>query len=81
MCEDLKTLIQNDLSPFIRSAKDLFQREGDFEREAELEELLSTFDEIVEDIDNEVMDIWECGELYDEFKRYRESGNFLDKIS
>ncbi|BBG65306.1 hypothetical protein NNO_0603 [Hydrogenimonas sp.] len=27
-----------------------------------------------------IMDEWECGELYEEFRRYRKSGEFLDKI-
>jgi hypothetical protein len=81
MCDDLKSLIRDDLRPFIESAKAIFAREGDFEREEELEELLGTFDEIVQDIDGGVMEAWECGELYEEFKRYRESGDFLDKIS
>jgi hypothetical protein len=81
MCNDLKSLIHDDLRPFIESAKAIFAREGDFEREEELEELLGTFDEIVQDIDGGVMEAWECGELYEEFKRYRESGDFLDKIS
>jgi len=81
MCDDLKSLIRDDLRPFIESAKAIFAREGDFEREEELEELLGTFDEIVQDIDGGVMEAWECGELYEEFKRYRESGDFFDKIS
>ncbi len=81
MCEELKSLIRDDLRPFIESAKEVFAREGDFEREDELDELLGTFDEIVLDIENGVMEMWECGELYEEFRRYRESGDFLDKIS
>ncbi|WP_456382154.1 hypothetical protein [Hydrogenimonas sp.] len=81
MCEALKSLIRDDLRPFIESAKKVFAREGDFEREDELDELLGTFDEIVLDIENGVMEMWECGELYEEFRRYRESGDFLDKIS
>ena len=81
MCDDLKSLIRDDLRPFIETAKDVFAREGDFEREEELDELLGTFDEILLDIENGVMEMWECGELYEEFKRYRESGDFLDKIS
>ncbi|WP_456449663.1 hypothetical protein [Hydrogenimonas sp.] len=81
MCEALKSLIRDDLRPFIESAKEVFAREGDFEREDELDELLGTFDEIVLDIENGVMEMWECGELYEEFRRYRESGDFLDKIS
>ncbi|WP_300367322.1 hypothetical protein [Hydrogenimonas sp.] len=81
MCDDLKSLIRDDLRPFIESAKAIFAREGDFEREEELGELLETFDEIVRDIEDDLMEVWECGELYEEFKRYRESGDFLDKIS
>ncbi|WP_201352713.1 hypothetical protein [Hydrogenimonas urashimensis] len=81
MCEELKAMIEGDLRPFVETAKDLYLREGNFEREEDLTDLLRTFDEIVEDIDNGVMDLWECGELYEEFRRHRESGDFLDKIS
>jgi hypothetical protein len=81
MCEALKQLIESDLRPFVLSAREVYTREGDFDRERELDELLATFDEIVADIESGMMDIWECGELHDEFKRYRESGEFLDRIT
>ncbi|WP_456451543.1 hypothetical protein [Hydrogenimonas sp.] len=81
MCESLKTLIETDLRPFVLSAKAVYAREGDFDRERDLENLLETFEEIVADIEAGTMDAWECGELHDEFKRHRESGDFLDRIT
>ncbi|WP_457592985.1 hypothetical protein [Hydrogenimonas sp.] len=81
MCEALERLINDDLKPFLKSACSAFEREGDTLRVAEIEELLQSLNEMVEDIRNGVMDSWECGELYEEFKTHRESGDFLDKIS
>ena len=81
MCDRLKEYIRSDLYPFVTTAMEVFAREGDFEREEELAELLATFDEILADIDAGEMDVWECGELAEEFRRYRAGGDFLDKIS
>ncbi|WP_456402009.1 hypothetical protein [Hydrogenimonas sp.] len=81
MCEKLERMIEDELRPFLQTACSVFEREGDDERAGEIGDLLQTFGEMLDDIRNGVMDEWECGELYDEFRRYRESGDFLDRIS
>jgi hypothetical protein len=81
MCTRLKDFIETDLRPFVAEVLALYRKEGASERIEALEALEATFDEILGDIANGLMDAWECGELYEEFKRYRESGDFLDKIS
>ncbi len=81
MCEELEQFIKKDLYPFLKSACLAFERSGEESRASEIEELLESLAEIVEDIKSQMMDEWECGELYEEFKRHRESGDFLDKIS
>ncbi len=80
MCEELEHLIEGDLKPFLKSAVSALGREGDETRVREIEELLESLDEMVEDIRSGFMDSWECGELYEELKASRESGDFLDKI-
>ncbi len=81
MCEKLERMIEEDLRPFLQTAASVFEREGDGKRAAEIGDLLQTFAEMIEDIRNGNMDEWECGELYEEFGRYRESGEFLERIS
>ncbi|WP_457597715.1 hypothetical protein [Hydrogenimonas sp.] len=81
MCDALETLLKEELIPFVETAKSAFEREGDFDRQGDMEELLETFDEILADIASGLMEAWECGELHDEFRRYRESGDFLGRIS
>jgi hypothetical protein len=81
VCERFQELIEKDLIPYIAAARDEFAREGDNERVEEMDDLLRTFVEIIDDIQNKIMDEWECGELYEAFKRSRESGEFLDKIT
>ena len=81
MCDELKSYLKEDLIPFVESAREAFAQNGDEKRVADLTELLESFYEMIEDIDSGIMEMWECGELYDEFRRYRESGDFLDKIS
>ncbi len=80
MCEKLETYINGDLLPFLESARSAYEREGDEDRVFQIDDLSRSLVEMVEDIRNGVMESWECGELYEEFRRYRESGDFLDKI-
>ncbi len=81
MCEGLKQYIETDLYPFVREAMEASDRQGEADRRKELQALLETFDEIVADIVSGEMDAWECGELYEEFRRHRAAGDFLDRIS
>ncbi|MCF6200534.1 MAG: hypothetical protein L3J42_00130 [Hydrogenimonas sp.] len=80
MCEELVRFIKEELNPYLKRVRLAFESEGEYLRAAQIVELEETFAEILEDIDSRMMDEWECGELYEEFKRYRESGEFLDKI-
>ncbi len=80
MCESLKSLIETDLKPFLQSRVTECLQNGDAERAEEIEHFLRSLDEMEEDMESGAMDSWECGELYEEFKRLRESGEFLDKI-
>jgi hypothetical protein len=80
VCEKLETYINGDLLPFLESARTVYEREGDDSRVLAIDDLRQTLAEIVEDIRGHIMDEWECGELYEEFRKYRESGEFLDKI-
>ena len=81
MCGDLTEMIERELIPLVREAMETAAGEGEETREAELGELLATLEEILSDIDAEIMDAWECGELLEEFRRYRASGEILDRIS
>ena len=81
MCEDLSRMIGEDLRPYLQAVRDEYAREADENRVGEIEDLLQTLTEIADDIESGVMDEWECGELYEEFKRARESGQLLDKMS
>ena len=80
MCEKLETYIKGDLLPFLESARTVYEREGDDSRVLAIDDLRQTLAEMVGDIEEQIMDEWECGELYEEFRKYRESGEFLDKI-
>ena len=77
MCEALARLLQEELIPTATRA--LESAEG--ARRDDLARLLEGFSEMVEDIDAKIMDEWECGELYETFVRYGQSGDFLDRIS
>ncbi len=79
MCENLRRLIQERLRPEV--AKPLIQESLDEDRRESLEDFLQTLKEMEADIEGEMMDEWECGELYEEFQRYLSSGEFLDKIA
>ena len=76
MCENLRRLIRERLRPEAAAAL-----ERDAARRDDLEAFVETLAEMEADIEGEMMDEWECGELYEEFQRYLSSGEFLDKIA
>jgi len=59
MCETLKTEIQRRYLPFLRDVP------GEAARE-----LAESLEEMIRDIDEGIMEMWECGEMVEEFKRY-----------
>ncbi|NPA30198.1 MAG: hypothetical protein GXO33_08450 [Epsilonproteobacteria bacterium] len=77
MCEKLKALIQSRILPLMQEemARQSGQKADDLTRARE------SFEEMLADMAEGLMDEWECGELHDEFVRYLQSGDFLDKIS
>ncbi len=77
MCERLKRYILEELMPLLKESRLLYEEGGETDRTEAIDELLETFDEIVVDVEGEAMDEWECGELYDEFRRHRERGELL----
>ena len=77
VCERLRRYILEELTPLLQESRKIFERESEADRVEAIDELLATFEEIVSDVEGEAMDEWECGELYDEFRRYREQGDLL----
>ena len=81
MCNALRRMIQEDLIPYVTQTVAKLQKKSDTQKAAGAEEFLSSLREMLEDIEAGFMDEWECGELYETFRSYRQSGDFLDKIA
>ncbi|WP_353662113.1 hypothetical protein [Hydrogenimonas sp. SS33] len=80
MCETLKTYLRHVMKPQLEALEKQMEAEGNEETLSSVRELIQTFGEIVSDIESEAMDEWECGELYEEFKRYKESGDLSSLV-
>ncbi|WP_456322671.1 hypothetical protein [Hydrogenimonas sp.] len=80
MGEELIRMIKERISPLVYQTKKELEYKNENERAAELEEFLQTLHEIIEDIQNGVMDEWECGELYEDFKKYEQSGTIIENL-
>ncbi|WP_456485627.1 hypothetical protein [Hydrogenimonas sp.] len=80
MGEELIRMIKERISPLVYQTKKELEYKNENERAAELEEFLQTLHEIIEDIQSGVMDEWECGELYEDFKKYEQSGTIIENL-
>jgi len=80
MCEDLIRFIEERFAPIVRQMQASFEDENGDEGVEEMEDLMQALQEIVEDIRNGIMEEWECGELYEEFKRYEQNGTLIENL-